>query len=312
MKTVLITGGTGLVGTALTRVLLQKGYHVIILTRDPKKYTAVGAFGNQVTYAAWDVSAQILDIGALLQADYIIHLAGAGVMEKRWTEAYKKEIVDSRVNSSKLLMDTLAAHDHHVKALISASAIGWYGPDTAESLIDGFTEDAPAANNFLGETCRLWEASSLPAEKLGIRRVCIRVGIVLAKEGGALAEFKKPIRLGVAAILGSGKQIVSWIAIEDLCEIFCFALENESMHGSYNAVAPNPVSNKTLTVDLAKAIKGKWWLPMRVPAFVLKIVLGEGSTEVLKSTTASSQKIEMAGYHFKLPAIEEAIQKLVK
>jgi uncharacterized protein len=312
MKTVLITGGTGLVGTALTKLLLSKGYHVIILTRDPKKSTARGAFGNQVTYAAWDVKAQTIDATAVQQADYIIHLAGAGVVEKRWTDDYKKEIKDSRAESSKLLITALKNNEHKVKALVSASAIGWYGADNEQSLHGGFTEDAQPDNSFLGTTCRLWEESTLPVEQMGIRRVCLRIGIVLAKEGGALAEFKKPVRFGMAAILGSGTQVVSWIAISDLCEMFCFALENDNLHGSYNAVAPKPVTNKMLTITLAKAMKGKWFMPMHVPVFVLKLMLGESSIEVLKSTTVSSQKIEMAGYHFKLPAIEEAIDALVK
>ena len=311
MKTVLITGGTGLVGTALTKVLLQQGYHITILTRDPKKSTVRGAFGNQVTYAAWNVKAQTIDVDAVLQADCIVHLAGAGVVDKRWTDAYKKEIVDSRINSSKLLADTLFKNAHHVKAFISSSATGWYGADTAQSIREGFTEEAPAAEDFLGETCRLWEASSLQVEQLGIRRVCLRTGIVLAKEGGALAQFKKPIKLGVAGILGSGNQIVSWIALEDLCQIYCFAIENDSMDGSYNAVAPKPVSNKTLTLALAKTLKGKWFIPVHVPEFVLKIMLGQSSIEVLKSTTVSSRKIEMAGYQFKLPAIDMAIEALV-
>ena len=311
MKTVLITGGTGLVGIALTKLLLGKGYEIIILTRNPQKATANSAFGNQVSYAVWDVAAQTIDVAAVQQADHIIHLAGAGVVEKRWTDSYKKEIVDSRVNSSKLLIDTLAKTPHHVKTFVSASAIGWYNADSSQSLQEGFTEDAPAANNFLGETCKLWEASILPVEQLGIRRVCLRTGIVLAKEGGALAEFKKPIKLGVAAILGSGKQIVSWIALEDLCQMYCFALENEAMTGSYNAVAPHPVSNKILTLTLAKAMKGKWFIPVHVPDFVLKMMLGESSIEVLKSTTVSSKKIEMAGYRFELPAIEDAIKSLV-
>ncbi len=312
MKTVLITGGTGLVGTALTKLLLSKGYHVIILTRDPKKSTARGAFGNQVTYAAWDVKTQTIDEAAVMQADYIIHLAGAGVVEKRWTDAYKKEILDSRTDSSKLLITALSNNNHHVKTLISASAIGWYGADNEQSLQGGFTEDATADNSFLGTTCRLWEESTLPVEEMGIRRVCLRIGIVLANEGGALAEFKKPVRFGMAAILGSGTQVVSWIAISDLCEMFCFALENNNLHGSYNAVAPSPITNKMLTITLAKAVKGQWYIPLHVPAFVLQLMLGESSIEVLKSTTVAANKIEMAGFHFKLRNIKEAITALVK
>ena len=311
MKTVLITGGTGLVGTALTKLLLSQGYQVIIVTRDPQKSIAGGAFGNQVSYAAWNVAAQTMDVEALQKADAIIHLAGAGVVDKRWTDAYKKEIIDSRVNSSKLLATTLANNNHRVSVFISSSATGWYGADTEASLKTGFAEATPASHDFLGDTCRLWEASTEPIAQLGIRRVCLRTGIVLAKEGGALAEFKKPLKLGVAAILGSGNQIVSWIALSDLCDMYVYALQNDNIYGSYNAVAPNPVSNKALTLTLAKAIKGSRFITIHVPAFVLQLIMGGSSIEVLKSTHASSQKIEMAGYHFKLPAIEAAIAALV-
>ena len=312
LKTVLITGGTGLVGASLTRLLLKRGFLVIILTRDPERAMDSSVFGTQVSYAAWDVNAQTIDVEAVQKADFIAHLAGAGVVDKRWTEAYKKEIIDSRVNSTKLLLNTLSNNPHHVTAFVSSSAIGWYGPDTEQSLKTGFTEDAPADSHFLGETCRLWEESSLPLEQMGIRRVCLRTGIVLSAKGGAFVEFKKPLKFGVAAILGNGEQVVSWISNYDLCLMFEYAFENEQMQGVYNAVAPNPVTNKKLTLTIAKAIKDHWFIAIKVPSFVLKIMMGESSVEVLKSATVSSKKIEMAGFHFRLPTIEEAIEKLVK
>jgi len=311
-KTVMITGGTGLVGKELTQMLVARRYSVIILTRDPQKAMANNQFGNQVTFAAWDVKKQTIDIAAVQKADAVIHLAGAGVVDHRWTDDYKKEIVDSRVESSKLLIKTLTQNPHQVRTLVSASATGWYGPDTAASSLTGFTEDHPANNDFLGETCRLWEESVKPIEQLGIRRVSLRTGIVLAEKGGAISEFKKPIQVGVAAVLGSGKQIVSWIHIEDQCAMYIYALENENLRGSYNAVAPAPVTNQTLTLKLAKAVKGKWFITVHVPAFVLKMVMGGSSIEVLKSTTVSSAKIEKAGYPFKYPAIDEAVASLIK
>jgi uncharacterized protein len=304
MQTVLITGGTGLAGTALTKLLVQKGYRVIILSRS--KRTA-GTGNPLVSYALWDVAAQTIDVAAVQQADFIVHLAGAGVMDKRWTTAYKKEIVDSRTLSSELIVNALLNNPNKVKAIISASAIGIYGPDKEPAI--PFEENFPADSSFLGETCRLWEASIDPAVKLGKRLVKLRIGIVLSREGGALAEFEKPLRLGVAAILGNGRQIISWLHIDDLCGMIVYAIENENLSGTFNAVAPTPVSNKELTLTLARQLKGKFYIPVHVPAFVLKLMLGPGSIEILKSTTVDCKKIQSAGYQFGFSTIKDALQR---
>ncbi|RYD91475.1 MAG: TIGR01777 family protein, partial [Sphingobacteriales bacterium] len=251
-----------------------------------------------------------IDVEALLRADYIIHLAGAGVVDKKWTAAYKKEILESRTLSSKLIIDTLSKHPHHVKALVSASATGWYGADKIKG--HAFVETDPADKDFLGETCRLWEASVEPAEQLDIAVCKLRTGIVLSKEGGALAEFKKPLNFGVAGILGNGKQVISWIHIDDLCRMYIYAMENAAMRGSYNAVAPAPVTNKELTIKLAETIRGKFYIPMHVPAFVLKIMMGSRSEEVLKSTTVSAEKIKQQGFTFLYPSIDAALSNLFK
>jgi len=303
MQTIVVTGGTGLVGRALCKMLEQKGYQVIVLSRN----AARKANGN-VRYANWDVQNQTIDLQAIQSADYIVHLAGAGVVDKKWTKKYKKEIVESRTQSSQLLVHTLKANHHKVKAIISASAIGWYGADVTP--IKEFTETDPASTAFLGDTCRLWEESIDKAAEVNIRVCKIRTGIVLSNEGGALAEFKKPIKAGIAAILGSGKQMISWIHIEDLCRIFIQAIENESMNGSYNAVAPIPVNNKTLTLTLAKAMRGKFFIPLYVPIIMLKLILGGRSIEVLKSTTVSCEKIKKTGFLFLFPTIEAAIKQL--
>ncbi len=306
MATVLITGGTGLVGKYLCNALVQRGYKVIILTRS----IAVQKQQGNISYALWDIKKRQIDAGAVKQADYIVHLAGAGVIDKKWTESYKKEIADSRTESSRLIVDALKNNNNQVKAIVSASAIGWYGPDTGHA--NTFIETDAADKSFLGQTCKLWEESVEPVVSLGKRLVKLRIGIVLGKDGGALAEFKKPIRFGVASILGSGKQIVSWIHIEDLCCLFIYAIENENLQGSYNAVAPNPVSNKILTLSLAKVMKGKFFIPVHVPAFILKLMLGQRSIEVLKSTTVSSKKIQVAGFNFNYTNIEAALNDLVK
>lgn len=308
MQTILISGGTGLVGTALSSHLTAKGYRVIILSR---QLPAVSnqPLGNNIGFAKWDVKNQQIDIAALQQADYIIHLAGAGVMDKKWTAEYKKEIINSRVDSSKLIADSLQMHPNKVKAVISASAIGFYGKDEEDA--KPFTEDAAADKSFLGDTCRLWEESIDPVIALNKRVAKLRIGIVLSKSGGALKEFMQPLKFGVAAILGNGKQMISWIHIDDLCRMFLFAIENENMNGVYNAVAPNPVNNKTLTISLAKKMKRLFYIPFYVPIFILKIMLGGRSIEILKSTTVSCKKIMDEGFLFQYAGIDTALDDLV-
>ena len=305
MQTVLITGGTGLVGKKLIKHLAKKEYKTIILTRslEGKKSTAETAF------ALWDVRKQTLDISAVQKADFIIHLAGAGVVDKKWTEAYRKEILDSRTKSSELIINTLKNNSHAVKAIVSASATGWYGEDKIAGHF--FSEVEQPANDFLGETCRLWEQSIEGAQDLNIRVCKLRTGIVLSRDGGALAEFTKPVKFGVAGILGSGKQIVSWIHIDDLCRLYISAMENSAMEGSYNAVAPETISNKNLILQLAQRLKGKFFIPMHVPEFILKIMMGSRSTEVLKSTTVSNMKIKNTGFTFLYPSIQAAFNNLI-
>jgi uncharacterized protein len=309
MQTVLISGGTGLVGKALTKHLTAKGYSVIILSRQlPVDKEQLP--NSNISYAKWDVKQQQMDIEALQKADYIIHLAGAGVMEKKWTEEYKKEIVSSRTESAKLIVDSLQQNPNKVKAVISASAIGYYGEDKTPGKF--FTEDDPADNNFLGQTCKLWEESTAPVTALNKRLVKLRIGIVLSKNGGALKEFIAPLKLGVAAILGNGKQMISWVHIDDLCRLFLFAVENEKMNGVYNAVAPAPVNNKTLTLTLAKKMKRLFYIPFYVPVFILKIMLGNRSIEILKSASVSCKKIIAGGFDFKFENIDGALEDLVK
>ncbi len=299
MYTVLITGGTGLVGKALTNLLLNNGYRVIVLSRSSKQSS-----NSNLQYAQWNVAKKEMDIAALQQADYIIHLAGAGVMDKKWTAAYKQEIIDSRVQSAALLVESLKNNTNKVKAIVSASAIGWYKEtDTIH------TEEEPADSSFLGTTCKLWEESMQPVTAMGKRLTTLRIGIVLSNNGGALKEFKQPLKFGVAGILGNGKQIISWVHINDLCRMFLFALQNETVHGVYNAVAPAPVSNKILTLTLATKLRN-FFIPLHVPQFILKLMLGGRSIEILKSAEVSSKKIEEAGFGFNYENIEDALENL--
>ncbi len=305
MATVLITGGTGLIGTALSKMLIAKGYAVIVLTRNAKPAK------DQMRFAAWDVAKGQIDKGALAEADYIVHLAGAGVVDKKWTAKRKQEIIDSRVKSGELIVSALADTPNKVRAVIAASAIGWYGPDPSIPNPHPFTEDHPYHKSFLGETCYLWEQSLDPLLKTSIRLVKLRTGIVLSNEGGAFAEFKKPVRLGIAGILGSGKQIISWIHMEDMCRQYIYAIENDKISGVYNSVAPQPVSNKELTLKLAKRMKGNFHIPVNVPVFVLKLMMGDRSIEVLKSATVSTEKMHKQGFTFFYPSIDAAINELV-
>lgn len=307
MPTVLITGGSGLIGKALSKLLLQNGYEIIIVGRKlPKEKDKV----QNVSYAIWNIENQTIDEDAIKRADYIIHLAGAGVADKRWTEKRKKEIVESRTKSSAVIVKALKEIPNKIKAVVSASAIGWYGQDVLIPNPKPFIETDNADDSFLGETCRLWEESVDPLTAMGKRLIKLRTGIVLSNNGGALAEFKKPVKLGVAGILGNGKQVLSWIHMDDLCRMYADAIANENLRGVYNAVAPNPVNNKMLTLELAKQMKGKFFVSMHVPTFVLKIMLGELSVEVLKSATVSATKIRNAGFQFLFPTIEMALKDL--
>jgi len=305
MQTVLITGGTGMVGQALASTLIDKGYEVIVLTRAEKKSTRL-----HLNYAQWDIEKQWIDPNALQAADIIVHLAGESVATKRWSTKRKKQIQESRTQSGALLVKALQEHKHQVKTIIAASAIGWYGADTPQSIANGFTETDPLDPSFLGNTCALWEQSMHEVKNLGIRLVTLRIGIVLNKRGGALAEFIKPAYLGVATILGKGSQIVSWIHQMDLCKMIVFAIENNAIQGIYNAVSPHPVSNELLVKTVAQKIH-KYHLVVKVPEFVLKIMLGEMSIEILKSANVSSQKMQNAGFVFDYPTIDLALTQLL-
>jgi uncharacterized protein (TIGR01777 family) len=305
MQTILITGGTGMVGQSLTNFLLAKGYYVIVLTRQQKQSSRA-----HFSFAQWDLNKGWIDPSAIAAADYIIHLAGEGVADKRWTTARKKAILDSRVNSSALLVKTLKENPNKVKAIVAASAIGWYGPDNEKSKQSGFVETDPVDSSFLGDTCQQWEESMHPIQAMGIRLVTIRIGIVFNKMGGALAEFMKPAKLGAAAILGDGQQMVSWIHQQDLNRLMLFALETEQVEGIYNAVAPDPVNNAILTKAIAKRFH-TWAIPFHVPSFILKIMLGEMSVEVLKSAKVSASKILAAGFSFDYASMDEALDDLL-
>ncbi len=300
MQNILITGGTGLVGQVLTSALLEEGFKVSYLSRKEQNIP------NVKTYT-WDVRKQNIDTQAIRQADAIIHLAGAGVADERWSDARKQEILKSRTESTALLAKALKANEHTVKAFISASAIGYYGLDTGATLLH---EDAPAGNDFLAEVTKSWENSIEEVSNLGIRTAKLRIGIVLSEKGGALPKIMQPVKFGAGAALGSGEQYMSWIHIEDLARMFLFALQSTDIQGAYNAVGPQPLSNAALTQAIAKTLGRPLFLP-NVPTFALKLMLGEMAAMVTGGNKVSSQKIEKAGFQFKFTEIKTALENLI-
>lgn len=287
-------------GTALTDLLLQKGYHVSHLGRSP-------SLGKVKCYR-WSVTGNYIDPKALEGVDAIIHLAGAGVAEKRWSQSRKKEILESRTKSSELICETLKTQPNQVKVVVSATAVGYYGLSTSDEWYD---ETCESGNDFLASVCKAWEASTDPIQALGIRLVKIRVGVVLSNNGGALIQMAQPVKWGFGAALGSGKQWVSWIHITDLCQIFLKAIENETMIGIYNAVAPNPVTNKELNQTIAQALQRPLWLPP-VPEFALRILLGEMSQIVLTGARVDCSKVKSAGMTFDFTDANLAVKNLLE
>jgi uncharacterized protein (TIGR01777 family) len=293
---ILITGGTGLVGSRLSEMLIDSGYEVAHLSRQS------GQFMHYKTFR-WDINNNFIEERAISWADYIIHLAGAGVSEEKWTDERKKEILDSRAKSAKLISRCLEETPNHVKGFISASAVGIYG-NSGEQLV---TEESPYANDFLAEVCKKWEASSWEMHALGIRTVILRTGIVLSDKGGALPQMAKPVKLMAGAPLGSGKQFMSWIHIDDLCHLYIKAIEETQFSGVYNAVSPNPVTNEDFTKALAEVMHRPLMMP-KIPAFGLKLVLGEMCEIVLGGSRVSSAKVQHTGFTFEYQFIEEALE----
>jgi len=275
-------------------------YEVIHLSRTEND-------GGQVKAYRWDPEGGLIDPEALKDANFIIHLAGAGIADKRWSTARKKEIRDSRAGTTSLLFKYLAEAHHRPEAFISSSAIGFYGANTGSEWLD---EDSPPGQDFLADVTREWENSVDQLEGLGIRTVKIRTGVVFSMPGGALEKIVTPIKFGVGAPLGSGDQFMSWIHIRDLCRIYLKSIEDPGMQGIYNGVAPNPVTNAELTHLIARKLKKPLWLP-NVPGFALKIMLGELSSLVTGGSRISSQKIEKANFQFEYETATSALEDLL-
>ncbi|WP_439881513.1 TIGR01777 family oxidoreductase [Pontibacter sp. MBLB2868] len=293
---ILITGGSGLIGMRLSEILIDQGYEVAHLSRNPDKVSSYKTF-------KWDVKNNYIDDNAISYADYIIHLAGASVAEEKWTEERKKEILSSRVDSTNLLYECLNKTNHHVLGFISGSAIGIYG-DSGEQLV---SEESTYGDDFLAEVCKAWEAAAWKMHELKIRTVILRQGIVLSNKGGALPQIAKPVRMMAGAPLGSGKQYMSWIHIDDLCDLFIRAIEDTQFEGIYNAVAPHPVTNAEFTKSLANAMHKPLVLP-KVPAFAVNLMMGEMSEVVLSGQRVSANKVLQTGFTFEYNYLEEALE----
>lgn len=285
---VLIGGGSGLIGTRLTEILLQKGHQVRHLGRKRRD--------GQIKTFEWDIHKQTIDERAFDGVDIVINLAGANISGHRWTEPYKKELLISRTGSTQLIVNALGQRSGI--QFISGSAIGYYGFGDSDHR---FTEADPAGTDFMSQLTVEWEKIARQIENVAI----IRTGIVMSAEGGAFEEMAKPIRLYVGSPLGSGKQVVSWIHLEDECGIIMHVIEN-NLSGIFNAVAPEPATNEEITSEIAKRLRKPLWAP-NVPAFVLKIVLGQMSEAVLNGSRVSCEKIQSTGYRFRYPTIREAI-----
>lgn len=298
VKNILITGGSGLIGTRLTELLLSKGYQVSCLGRTIKT--------QHVKTFLWNIDEQRIEENAFLNVHTIIHLAGAGISDKRWTQKRKQEILESRTKSTRLLKDELNKRTHHIKNFISASAIGYYGFEDYEK---EFVESDKPGKDYTAKVTHEWENEVDKIATLGLRVVKIRTGIVLSNQGGALTKLARPIKLMAGAPLGSGKQYLSWIHIDDLCNIYIKGIEDNSMEGAYNAAAPNPVTNKMFTQVLAKVLHKPLFLP-NVPAFILKIILGEMADIVLNGSKISSKNIQGRGFNFQFKTLESALRDL--
>ena len=290
---VAVTGASGLIGSALVPHLRSRGDDVLRLVRRP------ATAPDEVT---WDPAAGTVDLAGLEGIDAVVHLAGAGVGDHRWTDAYKKEILDSRVDGTHTIVKAMAALDQRPSTLVAGSAIGWYG-DTGDRAVD---ESAPAGTGFLADVVRAWEAAADPAREAGIRVTHARTGLVVAKEGGAWAKLFPIFKLGLGGKLGSGRQYWSWISLRDEVAALTYLLDNSSLSGPVNLTGPHPATNAEVTKAMG-AVLGRPTL-FSVPAVALKTVLGEFSTEILSSARVIPEVLESSGFNWKDPSVESAIR----
>jgi uncharacterized protein len=302
MESVLITGGSGMIGGHLTKVLLDKGFTVSHLTRNPS-----ASANSVVKQFLWDIEKKYIEDTAL-NHDYIINLAGANVSEGRWSAKRKKILYSSRVDSTKFLVDKIIESNYNPKAFISASGVGYYGAVTGKH---PFSEKDPAGNDFLAKLCLEWEKAAELASQKAIRTVILRTPVVLSPNGGALEKLKKLAKLGVLSPLGSGKQYMPWIHVKDLVNCYLYAIKNDNMRGAYNAVADDVRTNREFTQCIIRAVGMKMILPA-VPEFALKVLLGEMSTILVNGSPVTNNRIKNAGFEFGYQTLPEAISNCIR
>jgi len=298
MTKILITGGTGLVGQTLSKKLVSKGYEVSFLTRTKTK---------SKNYFLWNIHENYIEERTFEGINHVIHLAGENIASKRWSSKQKRKIAESRINSSKLLIHTLKGINHKVESITSASGVGYYGTLNCEH---EYNEKSKPGNDFLSYVCENWETEVNKAQKIGVRTVNIRTGLVLSDKGGAFPKISYPIKFGLGATLGSGNQFMPWIHLDDLCDVYIESLENKLFSGPINAVAPEVITNKQFTITVAQHLNKTIALP-NIPSILLKILFGEMSSLLLKGNRVQSDTLHDLQFKFKYKTLKQAITELL-
>ncbi len=300
---VFVTGGTGLIGTRLVRQLLKRGDQPVVLSRRPE--AAAKLFGTACTVVSGDPTQAGAWMDALADCDAAVNLAGENVFGRRWNAEVKALLHDSRVKATRNVAQALRGADGRPRTLVNASAIGYYGSHGDEEL----TEDSPPGDDFLARICIDWEKAARAVEAAGVRCVTLRVGVVLDKEGGALARLLTPFKLGAGGPVGSGSQWVSWVHHADLTGLLLLALDNGGAAGPLNGTAPSPVTNRDLAAALGRALHRPAFMPM--PGFALRLMVGEAAEVVLTGQRVLPKRAQQLGYVFRYPTIDAALQEIV-
>lgn len=300
MAKILISGGSGLVGKALTKKLVLEGHEVRILSRTPKSSDSIKSF-------YWNVEKNEIDETAFEDIEHIVHLAGSGIADARWTDERKKDIIDSRVNSMKLITSVLKSKKIILKSFVGASAVGIYGMKTSDKI---YNESDEGENDFLTHSCLEWEKSYHDIQTLSNKSCIIRIGVVLSADGGALKRLLPLFKFGLGSAVGNGNQYMPWIHIDDLASVFNEALFNTNYNGVYNAVSSEETTNYSFSKLLAKSLDKPFFIP-KVPSFMLKLVFGEMANVLLEGSRVSNKKLINTGFIFKYPSLAEALKEIV-
>lgn len=298
MKKILIAGGTGFVGKQLIPFLVEKGYSIHVLTRNPSANSS-----KNIRFFQWEIERQYIDKKAFEGVETLINLTGANIGEKRWTKQRKKEIIDSRTNSIDVLYQYISENKFNINTFISSSAVGFYGAVTTDKT---FVETSESGNDFLASVCQKWEDAALKFNDLGIRTIILRKGVILGKEGGMVKKLSPLAKLGINVSLGSGKQYLPWIDIRDLVRLYYFILSNTQLKGIFNAVATEQITMSDLSKALLQAFGKKSFLP-NAPAFVIRLLFGEMAVMLLEGSKVSNEKLKTTGFIFEFDTIGKSL-----